>query len=197
MLPDFVELKRGRAQVFHDMVDEGTSAGTPLLSQIPKFQQHEGTRIITRDVDGNVSEMTYEDKISSKLSIKTDELSELDNPEMAKRLANVAEEISGKTMRKFFRSVDKMCEEAGTVTSGKGKPIDWRLFLDGMKKADIDFKDDGSPILPTIVFHPDTFSPLVFEQWEKDAEFRSAADELIETKRMEWRDREADRKLVD
>lgn len=197
MLPDFVELKRRRARVFHEMVDEGTDAGAPLLAQLPKFQQHEGVRIVTRDVHGNVSEMNYKEKLSSKLSIKTDELAELSNAEMAKRLETVAEELSRKSMRKFFQSVNTMCEEAGTVTSGTGKPLDWRLFLETLEKIDIEFAEDGSPIFPTIVSHPDTFSPKALEQWEQDPEYRASADALIESKRMEWRDREADRKLVD
>ena len=47
--------------------------------------------------------------------------------------------------------------------------------------------------------HPDTFTKLKDEmiQAASDPDFNRAHDEIMQLKYSEWRDREADRKLVD
>jgi hypothetical protein len=51
---------------------------------------------------------------------------------------------------------------------------------------------------PVFVLHPDTASKVLpqAKQWEQDPEFKAKLDAIIERKREEWRDREANRKLV-
>ena len=69
------------------------------------------------------------------------------------------------------------------------------------RKVEMDFDPQTLQPKPGFVFvmHPDTAASMVpkVKEWEKDPTIKAEYERIIAVKREEWRDREANRKLVD
>ncbi len=199
MLPDFARVKEKRSRRFVLAVNRVTDRLTPVLNPIRTVRQHEGRRLQYQTVEGTEDVVNYDHKISSALRISRDELARMDEEAYRAKAKGMAAELAPQAMRHFFGMMDRWCAAAGTVTSAGGRPFDPMMLIESLEKTDIDFDERGRPLLPTLVSHPDTFkaaAPKLAEA-ENSPEFQRRWKELMERKWMEWRDREADRKLVE
>ena len=79
-----------------------------------------------------------------------------------------------------------------------GKPLDHEAVFAMLESLDLDFDKAGNFDNLSIVVPPMLLprAKYVLEQINSDKELRNRYLEIIERKRSEWRDREADRKLV-
>ena len=114
------------------------------------------------------------------------------------------------TETNVFKHGDLNCtlDENGLQVFGAAfnnlKPVKYlhelqNLYYDLMEnELEIDFDKDEQPELPTIVVHPDVFKNIAekLAAFENDPEFRRKRAEILARKKLEWRAREADRKLV-
>ena len=199
MLPDFVRVKNRRARQFSNLVRRRTQELTPLLNRIPVVQQHEGGRLEYETVEGIRDVVTYDKKISTSLKIKLDEFARLGPKEYLAKAKGMASELAPQAMHPFFGMVDQCCTEAGTSMDAGGKPFDPMMLLDGLEKIDIDFDRRGRPRLPTLVANPNQ-QPIIAKRMaeaQESPEFQHRWNEVMTRKWVEWRDREADRKLVE
>lgn len=169
----------------------------PILSNLPRALQREGHRAKQGMVTGEVNEVSY-DRASAEFSVRADELASLTNVLLAEKLTPMVEEFRAASHRMLFRAIDEVTEKYGMVIRGRGKPIPEQI-LEALAKVAIDFEDDGSPRVPTIFAHPDLCARMQTElsRAEQDPEFQRKFDAIIQTKYVEWRDREADRRLAD
>lgn len=80
----------------------------------------------------------------------------------------------------------------------KGKPLDPDAIFAVFEKMQMDFDEHGIHHAPTIVIPPNLENSMkqVLHQIDRDPILQKRYDEIIMQKRMEWRDREAARKLV-
>lgn len=196
MLPDFVSVKLRRQKLIQDKVAQ-IQSDAPVTKGIPSFQQHEGLSIRFYDVHGHMSRRDYSShKISSSIRISEEELTQLDHRGLDAKILSLGNDLSSKAEQQFLAYVDSVCESAGTSVSAGGSPLSWEMFLDALRNTEVDFARDGRPILPTVVMHPDSAEQFDQSRWAKDSEFQQAYHALMEQKWIEWRDREADRKLA-
>lgn len=199
MLPDFVRVKDRRARRFASAVRREMEKLTPLLNHVRTVQQHEGRRLQYQMVDGTWDTVAYENKISSALRIELDRIAQLGPAGYRAKAQEVAQELAPQAMRHFFGMVERFCSEAGTTVDAAGKPFDPMMLLDALEKVELDFDDQGRPELPTLVANPKDAPALArkMAEAERSPEFRRRWNEVMTRKLVEWRDREADRKLVD
>jgi hypothetical protein len=199
MLPDFVRVKNRRGRLFLNMVRRECERLTPLLNHIRTVQQHEGLRLDYETVEGIREVVAYDNEISSSLKVKLGELAQLGPKEYRAKARGMARELARQTMGQFFAQVARSCDEAGTSMDAGGRPFDPMMLLDGFEKIDIDFDERGQPQLPTLVGNPKQqpiFAKKMAEA-ENSPEFQRRWSEIMTQKWVEWRDREADRKLVE
>ena len=99
----------------------------------------------------------------------------------------------------LFEKINEGVKKTGNTFSADGRPLNKEDFLKAFVKIQIDFEEDGSPILPTIVMHPQAMAKMKkeLETWESDTGFNRRYEEIIAKKKKEWDDRESNRKLVD
>lgn len=81
---------------------------------------------------------------------------------------------------------------------GKDKPL-VDAILEALEVMLIDFDENGSAIMPTLVMNPVLFEKAkdIFVLADKDPKIKNKFDSLMERKKREWNDRESTRKLVD
>lgn len=199
MLPDFVHVKERRRRWFNRSVQREMERLAPLLKRMRTVRQHEGRRLQYETVEGVRDSVTYDNKISSSLKIQVDEIARLHPASYLVKARGMAAELAPQAMRHLFGMVERYSNEAGTTVNAGGKPFDPMMLLDGFEKMDLDFDEHGRPELPTFVMNPsqsDGFAKKMREA-ERSPEFRRRWDEVMTRKLVEFRDREADRKLVE
>ena len=198
MLPDFIEVKEKRRQRFNQMVDRETEMLTPLLNHIRTVRQHEGRRLEYETVDGVQDVIDYENRISSALRIHRNDLASMDEGRYLSKAKEMAQELAPQAMRHFFGMMDRWTAQAGTVTDAGGQPFTPMMLIESLEKVDIDFNERGQPQLPTLVANPKDQPNLEqkLAEAENSPEFQRRWNKLMQIKLMEYRDREADRKLV-
>lgn len=101
--------------------------------------------------------------------------------------------------RILFDDIDRVVSELGNVVQATGGVFSLDDYLEMIGKMRIDFDDEGQPIFPLRIAHPQTATIIEskLQEWLRDAESRKRTECLIQAKKQEWYDRESNRKLVD
>jgi hypothetical protein len=84
------------------------------------------------------------------------------------------------------------------LSLSKAEGLHYRHLFELIGKTEADFDDDGKPFSSFFCgmdFYQDILKKM--PEWEKDPEFQKGLTELNARKRMEFREREARRRLVD
>ena len=148
--------------------------------------------------DGEVDRPNYE-RLSSALSVKDDDLIKMGPQAFIDGLNRTAEELREQQSKLVFERMNEVTQKTGNTVDAKGQPLSHHLLLQTLEKIEIDFDDEGQPIMPTLVVSPaqyEKFKKKIVE-WEKDPKCQDNFNKLIESKRKVWHDRESNRKLVD
>ena len=199
MLPDFVHVKERRLLWFNRAVQRFMERQAWMMKEMRKVQQHEGRRLQYQTIGGDQEVVGYDNKLSSSLNIEFDKLPGLGPAEYLKKAHAMATEFAVQAKQHFYGKIERCSKQAGTAVDTGGKSFEPMMFLDGLEKMDLDFDDRGQPELPTFVMHPSQAEALAkkMRQAEQSPEFRRRWNEVMTRKLVEWRDREADRKLVE
>jgi hypothetical protein len=199
MLPDFVRVKERRLRWFRRAVTRFMEQQAWMMKKMRTVRQHEGQQLQYETVEGDRDIVAYDNKLSSSLKIQMDELATLGPVGYLKKAHKMASEFAEQAKRYFYGQVEHYSKEAGTAVHAGGRPFDALMLLDGLEKMDLDFDENGQPELPTFVMNPSLSGAFAkkMQEAEKSPEFRRRWDEVMTRKLVEWRDREADRKLVD
>ena len=193
MLPDFPRIKRKVDESLTKYLQNLVRAN-PLLSKIKEQPFFEGNRLSSGVRSG---ESVFE-QISVQAPVKRKDIIEKGLKVYFKSIPLMAEEVIKQKTKLLFAKIDQSTHETGNIVDLKGKPLTPDRFLELLGKMSIDFDDTGSPHIPTLVVSPEIGIQLKqkFAEWEKNPVHRQKFQELIESKRKEWNDRESNRKLV-
>lgn len=199
MLPDFPKVKRRTGREFFRQVEARIPALTPLLQGVAKFRQHEGrTGRIVR-TDNSEGELNYP-ITEVAMQVDRESMRRFDPAAMSEKVAHLAKEFGAQQSRKMLETVSEAATQAGNVVSAGGQPVTQDMFLELFRRVEMDF--DPVTLAPkpgfAFVMHPDmaeSFLPKA-KEWERDPVYNAKYERIMDQKRDEWRDREADRKLV-
>lgn len=199
MLPDFVRVKAKRSKWFIRALQREAEHRTPMLQHVKTVRQHEGRRMQYDTVEGDREIVSYDKKISTALTINVGEIAKTGPQEYLAKAKQMAEEAAKQQMGQLFSMMDENCKKAGTSTDAGGRPFTAEMLLAAWEEIDIDFDELGRPRLPTIVVNPKSGPTIAaaLAEADKSPEMRRRFNDLMQQKWMDWRDREADRKLVD
>lgn len=171
--------------------------GDPVLSQVKRFRQREGSQMRYEQYGGAEVREGFE-RIGAEFTVLVSDVPTLVGAKLEAKLEEMAQDLISRSAKAFFRKVGEITEEAGTSIDAGGKPISPELLLDMMSTVQMEFKPDGTPA-QTFVIHPDTLPALkkVSDQIENDPELKRRNAEILERQREAWAARESNRKLVD
>ncbi len=121
-----------------------------------------------------------------------------DPTRIMKHLDQMANDIAQAQMKAFFEQLGKMCAETGQTFDCGGQVLTAESLFQMMENMFINFDEDGKAHELTFVFGPQMAGRVkeILESLETDPDLKKQHDELMERKRMQWRDKEASRKLV-
>jgi len=197
MLPDFQKVKEKLEKKFIKELELKIEKN-PLLSEIKTQRIYEGSTLATRTIDGfeNVNPLQ---EVQSFFEISNEELMEKGPIAIFDKLDRIASDFISQRTKSLFSRLDEAIEKTGNVVDGEGKPLSPELILQVLEKMAIDFDENGNPIMPALVVHPDQLEKMKKnpELWQINPEFEKQLKKTIEKKRCEWIDRKNSRKLVD
>jgi hypothetical protein len=197
MLPDLPSYKAELKKLLLLYFQHEITQNLGVFQQAGRRTAHEGDRMKVVRADGSVEESGY-GHASAELKLKFADIPALTQKDRITLLKNMAKDMADQMTSYMFQSLDKTLEQAGQVFDNKGGPIDAEMILKILDTIQIDFNGDGSHNTLTLVTAPESreLAEIAFKTLETNPELRARYEQIIEKKRMNWRDREASRKLV-
>jgi hypothetical protein len=170
---------------------------TPALHEVPKYFIQEGNRIVTLRPDGSVDETNLK-QASAEMFLKGEEIPSLDPQARFAKLDDMAKEMAKQMSEHLFAEINQAVERVGNVVDRKGKPLDPEAYFEVLEKIWLEFNEDGTPQTLTLVIPPEMQERArqTLELIQTEPALKKRYEELIIHKRIEWRAREAARKLV-
>lgn len=198
MLPDLPKLKADIAQVFHMVFKNRVNEYLGFVGEVPRYIIKEGSNPVTLRPDDSRDETTLQ-AASAETIFKLEDIPNLSVGERIDRLDTAAREMANQISSHAFATINEAVDKAGNVVDAKGKPFSPESVFEVLEKIQMDFYDDGVKHKEITVVIPPALTDRVkdtMEQIHQTPELSKRYEEIIDNKRMEWRAREAARKLV-
>ena len=197
MLPDLPSLKQDLRKILDRYLHDQVNTRLGVFNESPRQFIHEGNRLRVIRANGTIEDSSLQAS-SAEMTIKYDEIPHLTLQDRIIKLNEMADEMANQISGYLFKSLNDTLEAAGQSISHKGRPLDADALFALLEKIHIDFDETGKHHPLSLIIPPQLMdkAKLVIEQIESDPELQKRHKELMERKRMEWRDREANRKLV-
>ena len=199
MLPDFTRAKDRANRDLLRWVGQQTPSVAPLLRRVSTVRQHEGRvgRIVRQDEsEASIDFCTT----SSEFVQNREDMKHSDAKAIREKLLNAARHIGQDQTRRMVTAAGEAAQSVGNVVDAGGE-LTPDKFLDLFRKVQMDFDPHTLQPSPgfTFVMHPNTAASVIpkVKEWETDPRFNAEHERILAEKREEWRDREANRKLVD
>jgi hypothetical protein len=197
MLPDLPSLKRDIKKVLDAYLQKQMNLRTGFIAELPKHVFHEGSRMRVVQADGSVDESDLK-QVSAEMSLNLKDVPQLTLQQRISKLNEIAEQMASQISKHMFGTLNEVLGKAGQAVNHHGKPLDAEAIFSALESIQMDFDESGKHHELIMVMPPALASKAVkvFEQIDSDPVLRKRHEEIMTRKRMEWRDREASRKLV-
>lgn len=177
-------------------VENAARARAPAMGEVSRHRVFEGHQSAIVRPSGETDDTEFRE-FSAESEIPSDTLLYSSLDEIFKCFIPVAEAMANDQERMFFEIMHQVTQKTGNVVDGGGQPLSHEKILEVLETIQIDFDTDGNPRMPTMVISP-AMAPRMKELADDPSakEFEEKQKKIIEKKRMEWREREANRTLV-
>ena len=167
----------------------------PYFNDIPEKQIYEGDGFISQYSE-TLSHETDLKKIAGTSDFNKDEL--LNNKNLViEKLFEIGQQMAEQQMKMMFDTISSVTEKVGNVVQSNKEMTPEDIF-NVYSKITIDLNADGTPRLPTIVTGTEMHNKMkaVLDQIFNDEALKKRFEEIINTQKQNWHDRENNRKLV-
>lgn len=197
MLPDLPELKSDFQTVLTRYLQEQVRRRMPGLNEAPQHVIHEGMRTRVVRADGTIEDRNLK-KASAEIVIEASAASAMTAQERTTRLDAIAEDMARQISQYAFASLNATLEQAGQVVDRGGQRLDAEAILEVLEKMHLEFDDQGKLQNLSLIVGPQVVDRVKreFERFESEPLLKERYDALMQRKWVDWRDREAARKLV-
>lgn len=196
MLPDFLKARTALKKKQHTFLIASIRQQTPSYIRQANFKTiYEGDRMAVHYEEGQIYEkpislISAESGPGSITALKS-------NPnQIYQHLTEMAKVFVEKQIGAMIKTVQDVTEMTGNVVTGTGLTVDAVFAI--LEKLSISFDETGEPVFPSIMVNPDDIGKVakILADIQTEPELKKRHDQLIETKRQQWNDRQNSRKLV-
>ncbi len=120
--------------------------------------------------------------ISAELSFEVEDVYTFKLERICLEIYNIANSIVEKMTQSMFSTMTQITDLTGNVIDAKGKQFNYEIFIEMLEKIHIGFDEDGKPLLPTILMHPDSAKNIEKLKAEED-KYKPIIEEIINKKR--------------
>ena len=125
MLPDFPALKHEIQKIALAKLRHLVDSGDPVLAQIKRIHQVEGTQMRYEQLGGGSVSEGFE-KVGSEFETSISEIPTLVGEKFEAKLVSIAQALTSVLAKAFFKKVGESCDKAGTSIDAAGKPCPQR-----------------------------------------------------------------------
>jgi hypothetical protein len=197
VLPDYPGVKAELAAWLQDAFQQLVDHHLGPLRRVRRSRLFQGdAQVLTRPSGREDPTEFREAKVS--FTIRDDELPTITLQSILERMEQAAREMARQIAEDMYRTITKTVEQVGNVVNAKGQRISAELILETLSKIQIDFNPDGTARMPEVHIHPDLAEAanIAEKEFKDNTGLRKQFKQIMETKREEWRAREANRRLV-
>jgi hypothetical protein len=194
MLPDFPSLKSRRHERLINLAQDISQHNHPILPELARRTQHEGEGVLMNDIDNDVAMSEYE-LFQAEFTIRADELPGLTNDKWVTKLRELTDHFASEQMKLLLRRVEESTQKTGNVIKSSEADISVDAILDMLERVTLDF--EGNDLSPGYSFLTSPEQGKRLAQLEPTPEQEERHKAILARQRIEWRLREANRKLVD
>ena len=189
----FPELEEKLNGLVEQALNNVVSSSSSLLNNITRSRCFEGNKSLIRRPSGEEEE-TEKRYSSGGTELPVEKILYGNIEDIFEHYKQAAVAMAYEQEEFLLESVDKTVQNTGNVIDAKGQPLSPDTILQLMEGVEIDFTEDGKSMTSSFVCSPGLSEKLwpLLNDLKKTKEYK----ELIERKRSEWRDREANRTLV-
>lgn len=198
MFPDFPDVKKHISQSRSADIAAG-QFGDPVLAKVRTYRQHEGDRFTIIREDGTSTTSPQREIRSEAMEFRLADIQARGEVAIFETVAKAYGQVARGTRRLFSERID---EEPINRFEGGGRRFTPEVYLEILETLEMSFDDAGNWNEPD--FWQERPNPKLQEtvravrkRFDEDADLRGKLDALIDRKREEFNDREANRKLVD
>jgi hypothetical protein len=202
MLPDYPTAKEQMSQRIMQILRRRTARHRgEALNEIAYTRIHEGNESSMRRDTGAVEKTGFHEA-SAELQINLEEVQNWTLGDILRHLDQIAKSIGEQQARHFFEELHNVTDKTGNVVNANGEKFSPELLLQVLDKMWIEFNEDGTPQLPSMIVSPSMFDSIQASKEEFashpefEREWTKRFNDLIARKREEWRAREANRNLA-
>ena len=165
-----------------------------VLNQIRfKITREESANRLVRE-DGVIDNIESR-KLSVEVQVPVNEAETWTAADSAKHLADISNKMARQEAAFVFEKMNVATERVGNVIDAKGNFTEEHYF-EMLRKIQIEFTPNGKPRMPQVAGGGAEKIHSVELRIHADPKLREQLASIIEQKREEWREREADRTLV-
>lgn len=177
-------------------VENAARARAPVIGEVSRHRVFEGHQSAIVRSGGEMDDTEFRE-FSAESEIPSDTILYSGLDEIFECFIPVAEAMANDQERMFFETMHQVTQKTGNIVDGGGQPLSHEKIFEVLETIQIDFDTDGNPRMPTMVVSP-AMAPRIKELANDPSakEFEAKQKKIIEKKRMEWREREANRTLV-
>lgn len=198
MIPDFPVQKARLRELWTEYVDRKQQQYLGFWSTLPSRTHHEGEKWLLERADGSSDSYEYR-TLEAAFSIDIEEAPILTPDKVRNKLDEIAREMARQMSQGIYQSLNETLEKYGQTIDGEGRSFNKATFLEAIEAVEFDFDENGEPAYPALLMHPELYEKIKddVQAWDQDPEFKTRHKIIMERKRIQWRDRESRRKLVD
>ncbi len=197
MLPDVPGFKQDLQYILDRYLSKAVYGRLGLFADVPRHKVHEGMEMRIYRADGTVEDSGMKEA-SAEMTMKFDDIPHMTVADRIAKLNEMADAMAKQMSEHLYKSLNESLEKAGQVVDGKGKPFGIESVFAALEMLQVDFDKHGNPKELTIAVGPALIPRVreMVEQEKNDPSIKKRHDEIMAKKWLEWRDREAARKLV-
>ncbi len=194
LLPDLTSIRKELDELLVEFLQRRSRARSGVMHQIKNVVMYECQGYEQHRSDGSVDNQGLA-PIEGTIRLDPREIEQKGFTAVLEAYDQAAAKLGDAMKEYFFHRMDEIVTEAGQSWDAGGRQLSPELIFECYEKLDIDFDSKGMPCLPTLVVPPSMADRI--SKWNMTDEQQSRFEQIIEQKRLAWRNRESDRRLVD
>jgi hypothetical protein len=190
VLPEFPRAQQAIQKVWNKLLFKAAGFSDPLISDVPIRVQKEGHRAFWGDseIEYKPARVSCQWKLEDGKGIPTE-----DYFEMSEKLGR---EMAEQQAKRMFEILDTPTPRSAFLDRDEG-PITFDLWATKMESVEVDFDAAGIPQWPRWYLAPDVVGEFEAAMKNLTIEQQARLHQLVDTKRKEFNERTARRRLVE
>jgi hypothetical protein len=196
MLPDYTKAKSEIRKLIERNFKRRVDAYLGPYA-FKEYRIFEGRNYSTKTDDGKTLTGNLKE-FSGTYTIRAEDIKSGDPTNIFQELDTLAKDMAEQQIKMFLGELGRVCHDTGQEFDFEGRKFSTEMFFAAMEGIQIDFDEKGNMNKLMLILGPSLYQRAqeILQEIDTNHDLKKQYNDLVEKKRLDWRDREASRKLV-